>query len=302
VKEYPPIVSVIVYNKLYDFFEQVLHFKGSKKIDLSNYIFRGHSHEEYELIPSALRIGNKKSLYKMADQMEEVEDSEFIQGCVEREILKRFYSKCDFQSLEIPEIRFLRKYNVLKAETLDSPLPESWHKLASLAQHYGCYTRLLDWTSDLNTAIYFAIIGNNEHDLQSDNETIDIWCLSRDNIGLLNIGKHRNKGKLLIFSPPYKGNPNLAAQRGVFTLWNNNEYIKNVDRRPLERIIYEKILKEDLIDFLNNKKPTFYLFKIPKKFIKELYNYLLHSNCTAAKLFPGYYGVAKEIIQDGLYK
>ena len=63
VKEYPPIVKVINYNNIDDFFEQILNFRSHSKIDLSDYIFRGHSFENYKLIPTSLRTKNREKLF-----------------------------------------------------------------------------------------------------------------------------------------------------------------------------------------------------------------------------------------------
>lgn len=298
---YPPIVKPIIFNDLNDFFEQVLNFNGINKIDLSNYIFRGHSNDSFKLIPSALRIENKEIIHKLSDVADDGTDSESSQGFVERNLLQKFYNKSDLQSLDIHEIELLRNDNAIKVELCNNALPDYLHKLAGLAQHYGVITRLLDWTNNINIALYFAINVNEESDI-IESDFLNIWCLSQQNVGLLNSANHIFPGELYIFRPQYKCIPNLAAQQGVFTLWNHNNYIENVDRRPLDQIVYEAILKKGLIDLFKNKEPFFYLFKIPKKFSRELYRYLSEVNYTASRLFPGYYGVAKEIKQDGVFR
>lgn len=303
--KYPSIVKVITFNKIEDFFDQIIHYKSSSKIDLSGYIFRGHSSEKYQLIPTSLRPENRVKVFEMAKRSIQ-DDSDMELSFTEDLLLRKFYEKADLQSLGVPSIKVFEKDNKVKSEDIINPLPVSRHKLAALAQHYGCPTRLLDWSNDINTALYFAITGIKKEELNKDNDFFDIWCLSESRIGNLNHSRTKEKGTLLIFRPQYKGNPNLAAQKGVFSLWNPNDLggstdPGSVDRRSLDEILHEKLVKEEILEYYEKGKPMLYLFKIPKIFSSEIYKYLSSINWTGSRLFPGYKGITKEIFEDSLF-
>lgn len=113
------------------------------------------------------------------------------------------------------------------------------------------------------------------------------------------------KSRLNIVHPPYAGNPNLAAQRGVFThvstpLRNLNSLTKSVaggvdvsvNRTPLD-----KYLEEVLIGVVNGRLEIFKKLTLPVSMREELYGSLRKFGYGPARIYAGYDGVAKEIIE-----
>ena len=193
--------------------------------------------------------------------------------------------------------------------------PKEFWEVAALAQHYGVPTRLLDWTYNINTALYFAVkdfikpLTTKEQLLRTeflfknrgkiDEPLCEIWALDTT-VVVTREGRH----PLELIRPPYNGNPNLAAQEGVFTLWS---LLKPVhieqgkwkfdmtlkDDTPLDMLLVKKLgeLKVD-------ERPYLYRISFPQKASVEIYQYLKQIGHTAAKLFPGYDGVTIAMKED----
>ena len=51
-------------------------------------------------------------------------------------------------------------------------LPEDLYDITALAQHYGLPTRLLDWSFEINIAIFFAISELIKEDSYNENDFI----------------------------------------------------------------------------------------------------------------------------------
>ena len=193
-------------------------------------------------------------------------------------------------------------------------LPEEFWELAALAQHYGLPTRLLDWSTNINTALYFAVrdyikpLTAYQHlSLQREmvankgktvEKNMELWALDARVI----IAKE-DIIPLRIIRPAYSGNPNLSAQEGVFTLWQIDKPITRapgsgnvsididlVDRSSLDKLLSDKLQQENV-----PVHPYMYNITIPQSQAAEIYSYLERLNHTAAKLFPGYAGVAMSL-------
>lgn len=285
----------------------------------ANMAYRGLQSGTYELIPSVLR--NKIEIKNLdgsdfiepEDNEIQFSDSEETQRFKEYFDLRVFFELSDENSLRLPEVDRIRKY-LLSYEDLGltKRMTEEWppydlYELAALAQHYGMKTRLLDWSSSLDTAIYFAV--HEEPMLKEEEKSCDearymvIWLLDTAIEHLI--------PNLKFIRPPYYGNPNLSAQKGLFSCWiepgfqlssnviSEEELITHmkvrVNRTPLDKRIADA-LKDNPVN-------QTYMWKllIPRVSREELYKYINRKGVNAASLFPGYGGVVKHIQESNSF-
>lgn len=294
-------------------FIQKISYKGELYgLVEGNYIYRGVSSDEYKLLPSALRPDNHKYFVDLVKnilpQYEYINEySESYQIIGEYMSLYLFYMYCDYRGLRVPNIDDFRNKligevnieNILNNKL--AWLPSEYIELAGLAQHYGVYTRLLDWSRDINVAIYFAVSGLMNFDESKKIDNIVLWALKETAFK----AEQKDRTGIILYTPEYAGNPNLCAQKGVFSLYSiknefktdhsdNFEYNDKIVK-PLDEIIKEQ---KDIY----NGEPILYKILIPTPQDDELYNYLFNQNYDAALIFPGYEGVAKTIKENIYWK
>ena len=176
-------------------------------------------------------------------------------------------------------------------------------EVMSLAQHYGLPTRALDWSYDYRVALYFTV-----KDVLNSNNNSDgvLWALNHK---LIEVPEYNNlQYNLRIHRPEYNTNPNLNAQKGLFTFLERyvGEYNKPLDeiisselnQKPENKgvsiskdvkvtVVPKDIYKDDVV---------FYKFIIPKEIKPEILNELYLEGYSEEYLFPGYKGVSKSII------
>lgn len=287
----------------------------------TDFIYRGHYSEEYLLLPYALREGSMDMFYPGLDYEDDkalyVTRLLISQIWGEYQLLQRFYDLCDKNNLRVPDSVRLRdsvvkKYDLVSLYGEEDWLPRDLWEIAALAQHYGIPTRLLDWTASIKTAMYFAIadfikpipaqkrIEQQKQYLLNDGKIIEEYC----EIWALDtkvIVAQENKLPLKLIRPPYHDNPNLAAQEGVFTLWPVSKPVYHmkskveldmqlVDRTPLDVLLVNK-----LVDLKADERPYLYRILFPQRAAIDLFAFLERTGHTAAKLFPGFGGVAQSI-------
>lgn len=330
----------------YDTAEEFLHdiSYGGKlyKIFDNNFIFRGHSSTEYKLLSSVQRIipyfekyGYKKDL---PEKYIAYAHTEFFQAFYEYQYLEDFYRICDENHLYVPEVQRMREVIPWKLQGIQfllergEWLPEELYELATLAQHHGVPTRLLDWTQDLNVAIYFAIMEvihrlcepkkyiveeaiNKQLDvlrrhykltnvnIEKKEKRLEIWAMDK-RVALAHIGKN----PLRIIHPRYHDNGNLAAQKGILTFWEIKKPIKKDKEKGLIPDIAwrdEKTLDEHITQFLLEEgepsKPYLYHITLHENSVFELYMFIKRNRCDAAHLFPGYNGVVRCMQEDDMF-
>lgn len=313
-------MSELIKTKRYksgDEFLNDISYKGEMYQNLKKgFVYRGLQSGTYKLIPSVLR--HKLVMRDAAGRIVEddanapfdISQSEFIQKNVEYLSLRQFFDICDQNGLRLPSVDRIRKTLYTHQDIIsffltgEDWLPYDLQELAALAQHYGMETRLLDWTTNIETAIYFAVHEeprlSKEEKKDIDSKYVAIWILNP----MIFFGAET---PLRIIRPPYYGNPNLAAQKGLFTFWNvqglqiplNNKekdafeiFKRLTNRTPLDELIEKECIK------LDRKDVVMWKMLIPSKDRKVLYEYIRSKNVNAASLFPGYEGVVRSLKED----
>ena len=276
----------------------------------SQYVFRGQS-TEYELIPQLMRASNnnemKKTLHFYAKDSlpeendieklknDEIDNIEYVYRRAEYNILKDFYNSMNKAGLRIPHSVFESHNNFDLESYLHNSewLPPDLIDIAALARHYEVPTRLLDWSFDINVALYFAAIGAIRKIVKNENEinkNIVIWLLNQDKIKNY---KSEDVFPLRIVVPKYHNNPNLCLQKGALTYWwdkkdSSKDYSKNI--APLNALLNNY--------YTELRKNALFTISIPRteclKIIKHLYN----NGYNASTLVAGYVGAARKIEED----
>jgi len=273
-----------------------------------NFIFRGEPSDQYSLIPSSLREKNRTNIERIIRNFipefsKDIFDLsiEYHQITSEYILLSMFFRECDRNGLYIPDITDLRSLAAVKIplqeelDNIEKWLPLNYIELAGLAQHYGIYTRLLDWSFDFNVALYFAVSGYMLNKTDNHPKNIVIWALNTEIV----VNNKFDMTGLKITVPKYNSNPNLCAQKGVFTLWQitntGRDFEMHTNRAPLDQLIKKN--SELIITNTKNGNPLYKIY-IPVENYHELKTYLETSGYDSARLFPGYGGAAKYILNN----
>jgi hypothetical protein len=279
---------------------------------LQGFIFRGHSNEHYELVPTALRaqsvdfLWNVSGIGKPIDPQHQWESWQFK---AEYNVLRTFYRLADQRGLEVPASLRVRSNLAQENDMIglvgphqqDVWIPPDLHETAALAQHYGMPTRLLDWTYDVFVSMYFAFRG-----AIGKSGNLAVWALNKEYLSYLRVTVNRVNVEFI--TPHYSVNPNLNAQKGLFTLWPvvkksmyecSEELMLSgpslVDRRPLDELIMGGKSAMDGI-------PLFRKFVLPCSEAEEGCRILDKLGYDSSRIFPGYDGVAKQLRERYKYK
>ncbi|WP_321446463.1 FRG domain-containing protein [uncultured Cohaesibacter sp.] len=271
--------------------------------NLEGYIFRGHSDDAYKLIPTSVRAEKKDELWSkcaLGKPIDPQSEWEIWHSQAEYYYLREFFKLADRRGLYVPHADRVRAHMISTYDTFSDLmlsagewLPDDLLELAGLAQHYGLPTRLLDWSHDPLVSAYFAAAS------AEPGTCLSVWALDADQMSYMNQTVKRSPLKLV--TPPYHGNPNLAAQSGVFTCWSvrlpslleiANSGPLLVDRSPLEELIESHAKRREW----KFHRSAFLKFKLSSEHAKDVMKLLERAGYGTSRLFPGYDGVAKEII------
>ena len=311
-EDYVEEIKIKSVDELFD------HINGKKNIpDLrDDFIFRGIKSKEYSLIPSALRK-DKDGKFIIDRYIEDHLPN--LHSLKENVVLFNFLEMADKQGLKIPIPQNFREFfhkSIKSYRDYFSPWPTyDYFEAISLAQHYGIPTCALDWSYDYKIALYFAT----SNVLKENNKNKDcvLWAFNHKHFERCrNSIKNSKNVNLWIdenipvvpYRPAYKDNPNLNAQKGLFTFVIRKIY--PYSEKPLDKLISDeldncvKTKSNETTTFkkgsvgrisLDNSEKIFYKFTIPHELKAKILNELYKDGYSEERIFPGYASVTKSI-------
>lgn len=318
-------------GELYNVFDYKFIFRGhdSDKYELTPYLLRRGIVDSY--IPKTANLGEYHSLFCGMDK---------TIVATEYSILHSFFDIADKNGLYLPNIDRLRATLALPLDSKffaahEKWLPEEFWEVAALAQHYGLPTRLLDWSYDLYVSLYFAaqkilyanpksgkelLEENSKYIIEGfrktrrkesemevadnihDEPKIELWAMDYKTLMAESFAGNLKDFQLRIIRPSYSGNPNLAAQFGLFTLWQIeklpilpiNENLNFSNPTPLDKLITD-FLDRNQVEIAS---PVLYRITLPMSESVAILEFLFNKGYNAARLFPGYGGVSKAVGEE----
>lgn len=287
------------------------------------FVYRGHADDRWQLIPKALRLEQKiLGMWGFGSVIETIDSNDSTKSIgsffyqdnpqptglwgireqvdAEWHMLKRFFEFADINGLPLPEdSQTLRQLLLETSLILEPAEAEGWPRteflsLLALGQHYGLPTRLLDWTRSSFVAAYFAAEEaarkQRDGDKDFDATHLSVWAFNRLKPRLHPRHAAREPPWIEIVTAPAAGNPNLYAQKGLFTLFRSDR-LTEIDRRSIDEILLEAQLY----------RYELFHFTLPVTQAADLLRLLSYQDITAATVYPGYGGAAKAVFEERFF-
>lgn len=243
-------------------------------------VYRGQADSTWPLIPSLWRNIEyvTSSEPGCGVTVKQMLDAEFIS-------LRDFIKYCDKIGVNIPndsrEFRkeFVKGFGLGKYYNNPNLWPdEEYFGLIALAQHHGVPTRLLDWTSTVSTALYFAVSSSlAEYERWNDEKKIALWVLAK-------CYEDHYRHDVFVCECPGSISSHLAAQSGLFTV---HYCLNNSD---------EMFVPYSLESMANNNfPPIFYKFTLPVYECPRLLTLCISAGFSAANIYPTADGAGKAV-------
>ena len=269
-----------------------------------SWIFRGQPDATWSLQPSAFRSGAldryvsgqvtpiNRRLLRLQERLDD-----------ELQFVMTFAAMADKAGFALPgDTPELRAEDRYAGDGTSFP-PVRYRGLFALAQHYGVPTRMLDWTPRPLVAAYFAAAHAAERLCEYKTrrrfspgwrpERIAVWALS--GACLNGLAKGWDPGVVVVTAPAAQV-PNLAAQRGCFTLVEIKRAAEAQSDPPdLDMLFRDKPLAGD-----QEARTVLWKFTIPAEEAGRLLYLLSHLDVDASSLFPGLSGVEQALFERAL--
>ena len=283
------------------------------------WLFRGVKDSSFTLVPSAFHEQGAARLFATppdlwshliwADLPELTKrQRNRDQYEAERRVLCAFFYAADMYGLPLPEdSQRLRK--ILEQKSDQNWPPVDLLSLLALAQHYGCPTRLLDWSPRSLVAAWFAAsgaLGFKERErpefppscTDTGDKKLLVWALCEVELTSEKKFLDVQRYEIEVVSAPHSGNENLHAQHGVFTLTRDRE--ASLDEPPdlsaLDVLLDRRYRSAGFFP----EHPTVIRLTLPWSQARRLLTLLARSGICSAVLFPGYSGVADALWESRL--
>lgn len=243
-----------------------------------HFVFRGQPDADYGLEASAHRLNGRIT----APNKYGSKDIHTLQQVAfEASVVRRFLEGCDLCGLLVPgdtyELRHRLENAFVYAMRPGEWPPREMHPVLAVAQHHGVPTCLLDWSWRSYVAAYFA--ASSALGMEKMPSFLAIWALDVS-------PEARSEWKGLELVKLAGGtSANLAAQAGLFT-------VSRITQEPTSTFIPTP---------LSDRYPHHHGVKLAKYTLPTTQAAALLKACaqlgvSASTLFPGYDGVAKEVL------
>jgi FRG domain len=262
----------------------------------TDWVFRGHENAEWRLLPSFWRADSEKVRSILKTYQHTFSTPQ--QLTAETWYFQIYLSLLDsFSELAVKK-GLIKRVN-FRSDSANDSSEERKNELEALAQHYGLPTQLIDWSYDPFVAAFFS----SWNEVPSDNSVQTnsfscVWCL---NTSLANRIETPGSIPVNIVKPASITSERIRAQSGLFTKLGSfdgaiPDYQNDGRGWPdLETLISSPAVKLALND--GEEHPTFLRrVMLAKTEMPELLRQLHFRGISYSALFPGFEGIAREVL------
>ena len=222
------IDSTAKFNKWYNGFTDRIETEQKWE----NYFFRGMGEARYKIFNSAQRLWLTTEI---GSWKTDAKYEEFLQKLIDA-------SKND--------LLFKRVFDFYKVKggRIDFPM-------LSIIQHYGGPTPLMDWSYDLNVALFFATEFINSENISTEIDNyFSIYIINKEKTELQSISKYDNKAYPALKRVFERASTESSETRKLFYL---SDYEKDNIKEPLTTIYNQNIIPQKGVFIFNpsHEKP-----------------------------------------------